>query len=81
VVDDDGLLVVIVHLAPHPELLKGVEPVERGRPLGVLHGHETDRAVAAGGTGDDAAGLVRVILAGMVDDLLLQRARDRQHDR
>src|SRR5689334_3107452 len=80
VVDDDGFLVVIVHLAPDPELLGRVEAVEGRGPFGVHHGDEPLGAVAPGRAGDDAAGLVRVVGTGMGHDLVVQRTRDGQHD-
>src|SRR5487761_1132803 len=81
VVDHHRFLVPVVHLAPHLELLEGVEAVEGRGAFGVLHGDEPDRAVAARRAGDYAARLVRVVLAGVVDDLRLEVAGDRQHDR
>src|SRR5215471_6902653 len=81
VVDHHRFLVAIVHLAPHPELLERVEAVEGGGTFGVLHRDEPLRAVAADRAGDNAAGLVWVVLASVGDDLRPQVAGDRQHDR
>src|SRR6266581_823216 len=61
VVDDDRLLVAVIHLPPDAVLLHRVEPVEGGRPLGVGHGDEPLRPVGARWPGYHAAGLVRVI--------------------
>src|ERR1700758_3698264 len=81
VVDHHRLLVPVVHLTPHFELLERVEAVEGGGTFRVLHRDEPGRAVAAGRAGDDAAGLVRVVPAGVRDDLRLQVAGYREHDR
>ena len=80
VVDDDRFLVPFVHLPPDPELLGGVELVERRRARGVGHRDEPLRAVAARPAGDHAARLVRVVGAGVGHDLVAQLAGDRQHD-
>src|SRR5689334_16574420 len=80
VVDDDRFLVVVVHLAPDPELLGGVEAVEGGGTFGVVHGDEALRAVAPGRPGDHAARLVRMVGPGVGHDLVVQIPRDRQHD-
>jgi hypothetical protein len=81
VVDDHRFLVTIVHLAPHLELFERIEAVEGRRAFGVLHRNEPLRAVAADRAGNHAAGLIGVVLASMGDDLRLQVAGDRQHDR
>src|SRR5215467_11882897 len=80
VVDDHRLLVAIVHLPPHPQLLKGVEPVERRGPLGVEHGDEPFRPIAPGRARDHPARLVRMIGTGMSHDLLVEHRTDRQHE-
>ena len=67
VVDDDGHLVGVVHRPPHLELLAGVEPVERRRPLGVDHLDEPLGAVGALRSGDDPARLVGMVGARMGD--------------
>ena len=74
VVDDDRLLVAVVHLLPDPELLHRVEPVEGRRPLGVEHRHEALRAVAAGRSGEHPAGLVRMVAARVRNDLVVELA-------
>src|SRR5215471_16736435 len=79
VVDDDGFLVPVVHLPPHPQLLARVEPEERHRPVDVVHRYPPDRAVRARRTRDDPARLVRVVPAGMRDDLVEDLATDGQH--
>ena len=79
VVDDHRLLVAVVHLPVQPQQVAGVELVERGRPGGVEHRDEPLGAVAALGAGDDAAGLVRVVLPGVRHDGVVGRAVDAQH--
>src|SRR5580700_8051266 len=71
VVQDDGFLVVVVHLFPHLELLGGVEFVERRRARGVGHRDEAFRAIGAGRARDYSARLVRVVAAGVRDDLVV----------
>src|SRR6202034_337538 len=68
-------------LTPDPEVLTGVELGEGGRTRGVQHRDEPRRAVAADRAGEHAAGLVRVVLPGVFDDFVVQRARDCQHAR
>ena len=75
VVDDDRLLVAVVHLPPHLELLHRVEPVEGRRALGVHHRDEPSGRSRPAGPGDDAAGLVGVVGAGVGDDLVVERRR------
>ena len=80
VVDDDRLLVGGVHLAVQPQLLRRIEAVERRRPLGVRpSGSNRVGPVGPGRAGDDAAGLVGVVRAGVGDDRRRRGRRGCQH--
>src|SRR5260221_5059867 len=76
VVDDDGLLVTVLHLAPHPQLLHRVEPVERRRALSIGHRYEPLGPVTSGRPRDDAACLVRMIRPGIGDHLVDEGTRN-----
>jgi hypothetical protein len=71
VIDHNRFLVPVVHLAPHLQLLLGVEAVEGRGPFGVLHLDEPNRGVTPHWARDDPARLVWVVGAGVRDDLVV----------
>ena len=79
VVDHHGHLVAGVHVPVEPQQVAGVELVEGRRAGGVQHRDEALRAVGAVRPGDHPARLVRVVPAGVRDDLLDEIGSDHQH--
>src|SRR5262249_28079256 len=79
VVDDDGLLTVVVHLAVELQQVRRVELVEGRRASGIQHRDEAHRSVTSLWPRDDTAGFVGMVTPCVRDDGVVHVLTDPQH--